>query len=478
MLKPKTRIVFFEACFIVWIYSNLTFSKTIVETLPGFAGKLPFKFETGYIGVGESESVELFYYFFESENKPETHPLLLFLTGGPGCSAVHTIIYEIGPFTLMNNFINGSSTVGVELKPYSWTKVSNLLVIDQPAGCGYSYAKTEESWYGSDTKSALLTSQFIKKWLVAHPEYYKNDLYIGGDSYAGIFVPLVVEQIYNGNQMMDELPLNVKGYILGNPVTDKFGDTNGRVKYAHNMGLLSDELYESAKSNCEGNYVSHQPSNKLCDHDMQRISQCLDNICLPHILDVCCDAWTVNNKLSAMPSSHGLHPLLFLGPLKGWCQDHDFAYSYLWGNDRDVQAALNIRKGTIQAWSRCNTSISSASVGMEKREAYSSNVQSVVPIHRNLTYKHARALVYTGDHDLVVPRTSTLDWIESLGLTVQSEWRPWYVDGEIAGYNVGYSHMNYELTYATIKGGGHLPSEQKPKECFSMISRWFAGGPI
>lgn len=41
--------------------------------------------------------------------------------------------------------------------------------------------------------------------------------------------------------------------------------------------------------------------------------------------------------------------------------------------------------------------------------------------------------VNSGDHDMVVPYVGTLAWIESLNLTVDSRWRPWFVSGQIAG---------------------------------------------
>ncbi|KAL3655945.1 Serine carboxypeptidase-like 7 [Castilleja foliolosa] len=56
---------------------NKASSQSIIKTLPGFDGDLPFKLETGYVGVGKSDEVQLFYYFVESEREPEKDPLVL-----------------------------------------------------------------------------------------------------------------------------------------------------------------------------------------------------------------------------------------------------------------------------------------------------------------------------------------------------------------------------------------------------------------
>jgi carboxypeptidase C (cathepsin A) len=44
----------------------------------------------------EKTGSELFYYYVESERSPGTEPVLLWLTGGPRCSVIMGLAFEIG----------------------------------------------------------------------------------------------------------------------------------------------------------------------------------------------------------------------------------------------------------------------------------------------------------------------------------------------------------------------------------------------
>ncbi|KAL8533775.1 hypothetical protein ACS0TY_009973 [Phlomoides rotata] len=464
---PQFQILFL----LMGLITHMVVSQSVVKSLPGFRGKLPFTLETGYIGVGESEELQIFYYFIESERNPEKDPLLLWLTGGPGCTGFSSLVYEIGPINF--DYANSGGTIPTLVSnPYSWTKVANIIFIDQPAGTGFSYAKTPEVYISSDSLAGMTIYEFLKKWLINHPKYLDTPLYIGGGSYSGIFVPLVLDQIYKGIEAGSKLHLNIKGYILGNPITDDFVDHNGRIPYAHRMGLLSDELYLTAKENCKGNYLSVDLDNYLCKGDLERVNQCLDKISSSHILEPSCDKLSIERRgmlqhhLSSLYEDSGSRFLQSV-PLraKSWCRDMNMAYSYKWANIKLVQEALHVREGTLTEWLRCNSTL---------KGDYVFDVKSTVDYHKNFTHKDIRALIYSGDHDMLAPHTATEEWIRSMKLQIKSYWRPWFVEGQTAGYTTTYLEDDYELTYATVKGAGHTPSEYKPLECLSMIERWLS----
>ncbi|KDP35359.1 hypothetical protein JCGZ_10343 [Jatropha curcas] len=183
--------------FVVLAFSYIAASKTVVTSLPGFDAELPFYLETGYIGVGKINESQLFYYFVESQGSPTLDPLMLWLTGGPGCSVLYALFYENGPLAFDYLNYNGSLP-SLLLNPFAWTQRINIIYVDAPVGTGFSYSTTQENYYVDDIKSAAQTYEFLRKWLFEHPQYLTNQLFIGGDSYSGIPLPIIVQHILDG----------------------------------------------------------------------------------------------------------------------------------------------------------------------------------------------------------------------------------------------------------------------------------------
>ncbi|KAF9593332.1 hypothetical protein IFM89_021501 [Coptis chinensis] len=277
---PIFRVLLLVVLVLTWSGAAVSSGFT-VRSLPGFKGPLPFHLETGYVGVGEGGDVQLFYYFVHSERNPKEDPLVLWLVGGPRCTALYGITYEIGPLHFKTADSN-SSLPNLVLNPDSWTQVVNMIFLDAPVGTGFSYWRTAERFLISDTISARHTNQFLQNWLTDHPQFLSNPLYIGGDSYAGVVNPVIVEELINGIEAAKEPQFNFKGYFLGNPLTSPYLENDAQVPFAHRMGLISDELYEASPLLWYNDIIHTTFDMKiLC-------FQCLTGINNYHILEPSC----------------------------------------------------------------------------------------------------------------------------------------------------------------------------------------------
>ncbi|KAI5447580.1 serine carboxypeptidase-like 11 isoform X1 [Lathyrus oleraceus] len=452
---------FGKVIFVVLLLSNISFQVatcgSIVKFLPGFNGPLPFLLETGYVGVGEKEDVQVFYYFIESENNPKEDPLMLWLTGGPGCSAFSALAIEIGPIEFKKETYNGSLPNLIS-RTHSWTKVSSIIFVDLPVSTGFTYATTDSGSQRSDSIQAHQAYQFFSKWLREHPKFQSNEIYISGDSYSGITVPIIVQEIAQANEKGIQPWINLQGYVLGNPITTR-KEKNYRIPFANGMGLISDELYESLQENCDGDYINRENRNVLCSKDLSSFDKAISDIQESHILEpLCLWLFTENSpRRSLIKKFHSK-----VSPLK--CRNYAFKLFEYWANDDNVREALHIRKGSIGKWERCSYGI-----------PYNGDIPNSYDYHVNLSGKGYRSLIYSGDHDMTVPFLHTKAWIKSLNYSIVEDWRPWYTNEQVAGYTRTYSNR---MTFATVKGGGHTAPEYLPEESFAMFNRWISKRPL
>ncbi|KAK7316608.1 hypothetical protein RJT34_00197 [Clitoria ternatea] len=426
---------------------------SIVKNLPGYSGDLPFKLETGYIGVGEENEVQLFYLFVESQRNPSIDPLLLWLVGGPGCSALSAFFFENGPVVMSNNY--SGNIPKLELNPYAWTDTLNMMYIDIPVGTGFSYSETQEGYNSTDVLSVDHAYEFLQKWFIDHPKFRSNPFYIGGGSYSGKITGPLVQKVYEG-YMARHMPLiHIKGYVLASPSVDTYHDQNMRVLFAYQRSLIPETLYKSMKENCNGNYVVIDPENTKCVSDHEAYSELVRYIYDQQIMEPLCITTPAVNQPILQP---------FQAPPSFWCRSYYHILVNTWANDEDVRKALHIRQGTKEEFLRCN-----------KTMAYTTTRLNTAEHYRNLTNANIDALVYCADLDMSIPHLATQHWIKSFNMSIKDKWRAWFVEGQVAGYTEIYkTKKDHYLTYVIVKGAGHVAQTFKPKEVYHMINRWFS----
>ncbi|GFQ00205.1 serine carboxypeptidase-like 47 [Phtheirospermum japonicum] len=174
----------------------------------------------GYIRLPNTKGLaRMFYYFFESRKNDANAPVVVWLSGGPGCSSSIALFYENGPFKLTDK-------LSLVWNDYGWDNVANILFVDQPIGTGFSYSTEITDIPTTSEKAAVHFYDFLQVFFGLHPEYVKNDFYITGESYAGHYIPAFAAQVQYGNKNKQGLHINLKGMAIGN------GWTNSEVQYA------------------------------------------------------------------------------------------------------------------------------------------------------------------------------------------------------------------------------------------------------
>lgn len=243
-----------------------------VGKLPGQNFDVNFAHYSGYVKVNEESGRALFYWFVEAVEDPDSKPLVLWLNGGPGCSSIaYGEAEEIGPFHIKPD---GKT---LYLNPYSWNQVANILFLDSPVGVGFSYSNTSSDiTTNGDKRTAEDSLKFLLKWLERFSQFKGRDFYISGESYGGHYVPQLSKAIIRHNQATGEKAINLKGYMVGNDLTDDYHDYLGLFQFWWSAGLISNDTYKQLNLLCD--YESFVHPSSSCDKFLEVADNELGNI--------------------------------------------------------------------------------------------------------------------------------------------------------------------------------------------------------
>ncbi|CAI2370466.1 unnamed protein product [Moneuplotes crassus] len=406
----------------IFVCSILLFSAVLGRDI--FLGE---DHEAGFIELMPTD--EMFYWLMRSRNRPSRDPLVLWLTGGPGCGSQMSIFYQHGPW-----YVNDDLTL--RKNPHSWNEVANVVYVDQPLGSGFSSTEKPEhrARDQDDVNKALYL--FLVKFFDKYPEFKGRNFYIAGESYAGHYVPGIVAYIIEQR----DPNMNLIASAIGN------GWVNPRTQYPyyrdfaveHNLiNVVHSALLYPAFIGCQltidtgYNYFAY----KVCE-------------------------WMMNT-IVGRPKAFNVFDIS--KPCEGFaCYDFSNFVNFL--ERKDVREIINVGD---RPYYMCN--------GEVFKEMKGDQVNNFQPHVKYALENGVGVLVYNGDLDFICNWMGSEAWANEVYWEHQdtfrsAEYQKWIVDGEEAGQ---YKRVK-DFTVIRVFDAGHMVPMDQPKRALEMFKDFIA----
>ncbi|OMO82857.1 Peptidase S10, serine carboxypeptidase [Corchorus capsularis] len=398
-----------------------------------------FGHHAGYFKLPHTKSARMFYFFFESRNS-KNDPVVIWLTGGPGCSSELALFYENGPFHLSKN-------LSLVWNDYGWDKASNILFVDQPTGTGFSYTSDEDDIRHDETGVSNDLYDFLQEFFKAHPQYVKNDFYITGESYAGHYIPAFAVRVHQGNKAKEGIHVNFKGFAIGNGLTNPEIQYQAYPDYALNTSLITQADYISIK---------------------KQVPSCVQAIrnCGSAGGDACMDSYQICNNV--FNSIMGVAGDINYYDIRKQCEGnlcYDFSDVETFLNQKSVRDALGV--GEIEFVS-CSSVVYEAMI-----LDWMKNLEVGIPA---LLEDGIKVLIYAGEYDLICNWLGNSKWVHAMKWSGQKEFGaaptvPFVVDGSEAGQLKSHG----PLAFLKVHDAGHMVPMDQPKASLQMLQSWMQG---
>ncbi|TQW01031.1 carboxypeptidase Y precursor [Cordyceps javanica] len=411
---------------------------------PSSLGVDTVKQYAGYLD-DNNQNKHLFYWFFESRNDPANDPVVLWLSGGPGCSSMTGLFFELGPAKVDSN-------LQVINNPDSWNNRANVIFLDQPVGTGYSYGEQVSSSLAASKDIYALLKLFFQQF----PQYAKQDFHIAGESYAGHYIPDDAAEILSHS----DSGINLKSILIGNGLTDAYNQYPQYPDMACGKGGYPAVVDQGTCSQMRNAIPRCQSAIKQC-YSTQSSSDCTS-------------ASSTCSRVSDAYYQTGQNPYDVRTQCEpnsgGLCyQGMNYVEQYL--NQKEVMQALNVE---VDSFDNCNNNVN---------YAFHRTGDDMKPVHLNVPKVLAKSvpvLVYAGDADYICNWLGQRAWTNALQWPGQSSFKSaptqnltYKADG---GDAYGTVQAAKGLAFARIFGAGHLVPMDQPKPILDLVNRWIHDG--
>lgn len=408
---------------------------------PSSLGVDTVKQYAGYLDNNDADK-HLFYWFFESRSDPTNDPVVLWLSGGPGCSSMTGLFFELGPAKV-------TADIQVVNNPNSWNNKANVLFLDQPVGTGYSYGNGEVDTTLAASKDIYA---LLKLFFQQFPQYAKQDFHIAGESYAGHYIPDDAAEILSHS----DSGINLKSVMIGNGLTDVLNQYPQYPEMACGNGGWPATVDQSTCQQMRNAIPRCQSAIKQCYSTQDERD--------------CTSASSVCGRVSGGYYQQNDNPYDVrkgCDPNTGGLCYEGMNYVQQYLNRQDVMQALNVE---VSEFDNCNGQVNNA---------FHSTGDDMLPVVNNvpkILAKNVPVLVYAGDADYICNWLGQRAWTNALSWPGQSAYKAaatqniTYKSG--GGDAYGTVQNAKGLAFARIFGAGHLVPMDQPQPILDLINRW------
>jgi cathepsin A (carboxypeptidase C) len=442
-----------------WTLDNSTFTGSLEVTAHPKGLCDDVDTTAGYFKITGSKDKNYFYWYFESRDKPATDPVILWMTGGPGCSSAIAQFHENGPCKI--NKDHSSTTKN----PFSWNSHASIIYIDQPAGVGFSYGAPSVKPDSNEKMIAEDMYHFLHEFNAANNNILNTrEFFVFGESYGGHYAPATAHRIQDS--------LNLVGLGVGNGLTDPVTQYQYYGQMAYNQSLaeighpsVTLDQYRAMESAVPG-----------C---IALIKKCAEDT------TTCPEAQSACNNAEMSPYyNNGLNPYDIrkecgANPL---CYDFSDVTDFL--NDNAIKEQLGVP--SFVQWQSCNGTVNS-----HFGEDWMKSFKYTIP---DLLAAKVRVLIYAGDMDFVCNWLGNQAWTLGMEWPGQSAfdkegmhaWNPTSsssssssADGVVGAEpttGAGMARTAEGFTFLRVFDAGHMVPLDQPQNALSMLQTFLTNG--
>ena len=407
---------------------------------------------------------ETMFWMFEPTHPKVVNTIVVWLNGGPGCSSFNCgVLMEHSPVTQPLHDA-GYCCINTDQPPlatnqHTWTRATTMLYVEHPIGTGFSYGRYPNNEWEASQDFYIFLQRFYQ--IFDHIQSYQ--LYIMGESYAGMFVPMIGQYIHEQNTKIKNrhglgnkessssnqlLPINLQGLGIGNGWMNGYVQGPEVIDYSWYHGLIDEPTRNTLKKVWDqcmeiDKHESKSSSLKIEApfHDF-------------NVQDDCGMMWGVL-EAAGQPNAYDITT---------WDPNVDqitFSSEAFYNNPK-VKEALHAP--TNITWHGCQVgSGRRRRLEGRPRKLYMDNDEpvNVVPYVAKLLDAGIRTVIYNGDRDMttnMVGAEKILNDMEWNGSGKDKWWNAPRGLWKVNNYPAGWAKEYKELTFVVVYNSGHMVS--------------------